>query len=80
MNYNEMYIREELRRLEVERPNKAARHYQRWLADRDAERKARRRALIGWLGDRMVATGERLRSWSMAGIASQVSPPHNDPA
>lgn len=77
MNYNEMYIREELRRLAAERPNKAARHYESWLADRAAERSARRRALIGWLGDCMVAAGERLRSRSMAGITPQVTPPHN---
>jgi hypothetical protein len=80
MNYNEMYIREELRRLAVERPDRAARHRRRWLAEREAQRSARRRALIGWLGDRLVAAGERLRSWSAAGIAPQVTPPHNSRA
>ena len=80
MNYNEMYVREELRRLAVERPDKAARHRHRWLAEREAQRSARRRALIGWLGDRLVAAGERLRSGSTAGIASRVNPPHNSRA
>ena len=56
----------EARRLERERRNTdlACRHRELWLRAREESRSARSRALAGWLGDRLVSAGERLRAWA----------------
>lgn len=75
MQMNDLYVREEMLRLERDSPPKSEALRRRWRAELAAERRAQRRALIGWLGDRLVAAGERLRSWAAAGAVPQMTPP-----
>jgi hypothetical protein len=72
MQMNDLYVREQTLRLERESPPRSEALRRRWRAELAAER----RALIGWLGDRLVAAGERLRAWAVAGALPQMTPPH----
>ena len=70
----DLYAGETARRIELDNPTKAAQYRARWLRDRELARAARLRAAVGWLGDRCVQLGERLRAWAAADVAAQVEP------
>lgn len=69
MNLVECYVNEELRRMERVKVADATAHRMAWVEQRQAANVARRHAAAGWLGDRLVAAGERLRAWSMSGVS-----------
>ncbi len=69
-----LYVDEELRRLERERPSKEAEHRLAWLLSEVRAPTRRRRAAARWLGDRLVAAGERLCSWSAIEMGSPGRP------
>ena len=56
----------EARRLEREHRDTdlTCRYRELWFRTREESRSARSRALAGWLGDVLVAAGERLRAWA----------------
>jgi len=64
MNLSELYVDDELRRIEQERersPRSALRWRLEWLALTNHPR----RPVLAWLGNRLIGLGERLQSWSM---------------
>ncbi len=69
LNLVDCYVTEELRRIERARTAEAAVHRAAWEQQREVANVARRHAAAGWLGDRLVAVGERLRAWSMGRIS-----------
>lgn len=71
-----LYVDEEVRRLERERPTHAERHRRAWLLGEARTRARRHRIAARWLGDGLVAAGEWLRSWS----AIEIGPPAVDTA
>ncbi len=69
-DWNNLYIDEELRRLEREHPSWETQHRIAWFLDQSRQpRRARPRTVVRWLGDRLVAAGERLRAWSAVELA-----------
>lgn len=67
MQMLDLYVGEDIRRLECERRVPAAQHTLAWLEAQRAHRRAVRHAALLWLGDHFVLVGERLRAWSSAG-------------
>jgi hypothetical protein len=75
VNWFYYHVLIDLHHLERRSPSYAVRFREQWDALR-AERGSRRlRAAACWLGDRLVAAGERLRAWSAAGTAMRTSAP-----
>jgi hypothetical protein len=62
MNLSEQYVREALNEMERTTSRPMQIHRQHWLMEHDATQRAHARSLAVWLGDRLVAAGERLRS------------------
>ncbi len=64
MNFNEIYVAHELRRIEREWEECPA-SMTRWRQEWEQYAIPPRRALAAWLGDRLIGLGERLQSWSL---------------
>ena len=65
MNFNEIYVAHELRRIEQEWEECPA-SMTRWRREWELHAIPPRRALAAWLGDHLVTLGERLQNWSLA--------------
>jgi hypothetical protein len=65
----ELYVRDECRRLAAERENLPARFHAEWLAEQKPVSPPAHRALLQYAGDRLIAIGERLQSWSATRLA-----------
>ena len=64
MFHLEAYCHGELHQLETTRGGAAQRHREQWLQWQSEARVARRRIFLAWAGDRLIESGERLRSWA----------------
>lgn len=67
----EGYVRDEMRRRSDEMCSLDHRYREEWLTLQRQRRIARRHALASWAGERLVRTGESLRSWAARGSAEQ---------
>lgn len=65
----EMYVRDECRRLALEREKLPSRYHAEWLAEQTSAGPSPHRALLQHAGDWLIATGERLQAWSATRIA-----------
>lgn len=65
MNVTDAYVDEVLRRLDRERDT-SPHDMRRWRAEWQQLHASPRRALLAWLGSRLVGLGERLQDWSLA--------------
>ncbi len=61
-----VYVAEELRRLRDRPATPREQARLRWLAEQAARRRARRHTLALWLGERLIALGDRLQAWANA--------------
>lgn len=71
MLHLEGYVHDELRRRREGACSLDHRYREEWFALRRAARVARRHAVAHWAGERLVRTGESLRTWAARGIAEQ---------
>lgn len=77
MNLKDLYVEEDLRRLRGASLTPGERHTIDWLTHAAGDRARHRpssvaansttRAVLRWLGSRLVHVGERLQAWSAAG-------------
>ena len=65
MNFSDVYVADELRRIQLEWEKYPA-SMTRWRQEWEQYAIPPRRALAAWLGDRLIDLGERLQSWSLA--------------
>jgi hypothetical protein len=75
MNWYMYEVEIELRQDQMRNPSPEALHRWRWDLERRQQGQVGPRALIGWLGGRLVRAGERLQAWSAAGTASRMPSP-----
>jgi hypothetical protein len=68
------YVESTLRRWARERHHPIDRHRTQWLAWQREERRTRIRGWLRWLGDRLVAAGERLRRWGEPPAGTSLPP------
>ncbi len=64
--HHHVYVAEELRRLRERPATPREQARLRWLAEQAARRRTRRHMLALWLGERLIALGDRLQAWANA--------------
>ena len=65
MNFTEFWVNDELRRITLE-DDDSPRSMRRWREEWQSLNARPRRPVAAWLGDRLVAMGERLQGWAVA--------------
>jgi hypothetical protein len=79
-NHTTYYAHDEIRRMEHERRDPVRLHRERWLRDREARVRTRRRAAVAWLALRLIALGQRLHTWATPEAMLDFSAPTRRPA